>query len=348
MLDTNTKPTTLSKGSGCGCKIAPAVLEAILKDVKNEGIFPSLVAGFETKDDAAAWRLDNGMLLLSTTDFFTPIVDDPFDFARVAATNALSDIYAMGGKPIFSLAVLGFPVEKYENSVVTQILNGASEVCKAAGIPIAGGHSINIPEPVFGLVVNGMVEEKYLKKNSTAKSGDLLFLTKSIGTGIVSAASKRGKANEEHVKASIESMCTLNKAGAELAKISGVNAMTDITGFGLLGHIIEMCEGSGLSAEIDFKNVQLLPGVPEYAAQFIFPDNTPRIWNAAEKKTTGIAGPSFISLCDPQTSGGILISVSENGVEEVKKFFKANGLEKYLLPIGRMMQKGEFAVKVIE
>lgn len=348
MLDTNTKPTTLSKGSGCGCKIAPAVLEAILKDVKNEGIFPSLVAGFETKDDAAAWRLDNGMLLLSTTDFFTPIVDDPFDFGRVAATNALSDIYAMGGKPIFSLAVLGFPVEKYENSVVTQILNGASEVCKAAGIPIAGGHSINIPEPVFGLVVNGMVEEKYLKKNSTAKSGDLLFLTKSIGTGIVSAASKRGKANEEHVKASIESMCTLNKAGAELAKISGVNAMTDITGFGLLGHIIEMCEGSGLSAEIDFKNVQLLPGVPEYAAQFIFPDNTPRIWNAAEKKTTGIAGPSFIPLCDPQTSGGILISVSENGVEEVKKFFKANGLEKYLLPIGRMMQKGEFAVKVIE
>ncbi|MFN8167039.1 MAG: selenide, water dikinase SelD [Bacteroidia bacterium] len=337
----------LSLGSGCGCKIAPAVLETILKEVKNEGVFPSLVAGFETKDDAAAWRLPDGKILLSTTDFFTPIVEDPFDFGRVAAANALSDIYAMGGTPAFALAVLGFPIEKHGPEMVTAILNGASTICRQAGVPITGGHSINIAEPVFGLVVNGIVEEKFLKKNSTAKIGDVLFLTKSIGTGVISAANKRGKADPEHVKASIESMATLNKIGAELAKIPGVNAMTDVTGFGLLGHLIEMCEGANLSAQIEYKKLRLLPGVESYAAQFIFPDNTTRIWNAIEKKVSGITGPEFIPLCDPQTSGGILISVSPDSIPQVQSLFQSNGLSDYATPFGQLLQKENVVVKVL-
>ncbi|MFZ7144834.1 MAG: selenide, water dikinase SelD, partial [Bacteroidota bacterium] len=224
------KLTQYSKGSGCGCKIAPAVLETILKNVKSTQGFPDLIAGNENNEDAAVWKISNEQYLLSTTDFFTPIVDDPFYFGKIAAANSLSDIYAMGGTPVFALAILGFPIDKLPIEVVGEIMRGANEVCAEAGIPIAGGHSIDIPEPVFGLVVNGLVKPEHLKKNKGAQTGDQLFLTKPIGSGVVASALKRGAASKEHVDAAIASMCRLNKIGAELAKIKGVNAMTDVTG----------------------------------------------------------------------------------------------------------------------
>ncbi len=341
----NIKLTQMSHGSGCGCKIGPAVLEKILNKGAAGKKFPLLAGGYETNDDAAVWDAGDNYLL-STTDFFTPIVDDPFDFGRIAAANALSDIYAMGGKPAFALAILGFPLDKLPVETAREILDGAKEICSRAEIPIAGGHSIDIPEPVFGLAVNGYVKKEKLKKNNTAKEGDILFLTKPLGTGIISSAQKKGKVREEHLQKAIESMTTLNEAGAELGNLAAVHAMTDVTGFGLLGHLIEMCEGSGVSAEIDYKKIPLLPGADEYAAQFIFPDNTYRNWNAYENKVTGINGPSFITLCDPQTSGGLLISAGESArttLEEIFKLFKINYSE-----IGRITLLNDFTVFVQE
>jgi selenide,water dikinase len=340
----NIRLTQMSHGSGCGCKIEPALLEKILnKNAGEKNQFISLIGGYETNDDAAVW--DNGEnYLLSTTDFFTPIVDDPFDFGQIAAANALSDIYAMGGRPSFALAILGFPVDKLPADVAKEIIAGAKAVCTKAGIPIAGGHSIDIPEPVFGLVVNGFVDKNNLKKNNTARENDLLFLTKPLGTGIIASAQKRGKVKEEDLMKAIDVMTTLNSVGAELGKIPGVHAMTDITGFGLLGHLIEMCEGSGLSAEIDYKKIPLLSGVEEYASQFIFPDNTYRNWNAYEKKVTGINGPSFITLCDPQTSGGLLIAVDGS----LKNKITGNDFNLVFSEIGRMLPLNDRAVSVLE
>ncbi len=346
-MNTEIKLTQLSKGSGCGCKIAPAVLENILQKVKLNNSYPNLIAGNDGNEDAAVWKLDDELLLLSTTDFFTPIVDDPYLFGKIAAANSLSDIYAMGGKPIFALAILGFPVDKLPVEIVGEIMRGANELCALAGIPIGGGHSIDISEPVFGLVVNGLVKTNHLKRNKGAKVGDQLFLTKSIGTGIVSAALKRNKVNAEHLVAAVESMTQLNLIGVELAKFSGVHAMTDITGFGLVGHLIEMCEGSNVSAMLNYKNIKLLPGVEEYMTQFIFPDNTYRNWNAYEKKVSGVNGPEFISLCDPQTSGGLLLSVASENVDQVRELFQKNGLENYLESIGEIVDRKEKIVEVI-
>lgn len=336
--------TTLSKGSGCGCKIAPAVLQQFLKPANTR--YDSLIGGYETNDDAAVWKLDEENLLLSTTDFFTPIVDDPFDFGRIAAANALSDIYAMGGTPLFSLAILGFPVDKLSPDIAALIMDGGRKVCDEAGIPIAGGHSIDIPEPVFGLAVTGRVGLKHLKANNTAKEGDLLFLTKAIGTGVISAALKREKLLPEHLAPAIDSMTRLNKFGSIVSGIKGVSAMTDITGFGLVGHLIEMCEGSKLSATIEHGKIKLLPGVDQYMSQFIFPDNTYRNWNAYEKKVNGVNGPEFITLSDPQTSGGLLIAVSENAASELIWEMNENGLKEFTEPIGQLAAPGEFAVYV--
>ncbi len=346
-MNTEIKLTQLSKGSGCGCKIAPAILENILQKVKLNNTYPNLIAGNDGNEDAAVWKLDDEHLLLSTTDFFTPIVDDPYLFGKIAAANSLSDIYAMGGKPIFALAILGFPVDKLPIEMVGEIMRGANELCALAGIPIGGGHSIDISEPVFGLVVNGIVNSKNLKRNKGAQAGDLLFLTKSIGTGIVSAALKKNKVNTEHLSAAVESMIQLNLIGEELGKIIGVHAMTDITGFGLIGHLIEMCEGSNVSATINYKNIKLLPGVEGYMTQFIFPDNTYRNWNAYEKKVSGVNGPEFISLCDPQTSGGLLLSVAPETAEQVKDLFIKNGLENYLEPIGEIIDRKEKIIEVL-
>ena len=345
-MNSEIKLTQYSKGSGCGCKIAPAVLETILKNVKSPGGFTDLIAGHENNEDAAVWKISEEQYLLSTTDFFTPIVDDPFYFGKIAAANSLSDIYAMGGKPVFALAILGFPIDKLPIEVVGEIMRGANEVCTEAGIPIAGGHSIDIPEPVFGLVVNGLVKPEHLKKNKGAKIGDQLFLTKAIGSGVIASALKRGVASKEHVNGAVESMCKLNKIGAELAKINGVNAMTDVTGFGLIGHLIEMCEASNVSANVNYQNLKLLPGVKEYMDKFIFPDNTYRNWNAYEKKVSGVNGPEFIPLCDPQTSGGLLISVESGSVSLVKQLLEESGFSEFAKSIGEISEAGEKVVVV--
>ena len=348
LIEEKLKLTQYSHGSGCGCKIEPAVLEKILNGSGIQKEFSSLIAGYETKDDAAVWDLGKDNYLLSTTDFFTPIVDDPFDFGRISAANALSDIYAMGGKPAFALAILGFPVSKLPVEVAQKIIAGAKSVCDAANIPLAGGHSIDIPEPVFGLVVNGFVEKKYLKKNNTAKEGDILFLTKPLGTGIMASAMKREKISEKDLSAAVEIMTRLNSIGEKLAKIDGLNAMTDVTGFGLLGHLIEMCEGSGLSAILDYQSVLKIEGVEKYTDQFIFPDNTYRNWNAYEKKVSGINGPAFITLCDPQTSGGLLIAVDEKKKESVIDLLNEEGLKEFTIPVGVLTAKKDVVVEVRE
>ena len=340
--------TQFSHGSGCGCKIEPAVLEKILNNSGTQKKFSSLIAGYETKDDAAVWDLGNENYLLSTTDFFTPIVDDPYDFGRISAANALSDIYAMGGKPAFALAILGFPVSKLPVEIAQKIISGAKSVCDLAGIPIAGGHSIDIPEPIFGLVVNGFVEKKFLKRNNTAKAGDILFLTKPLGTGIMASALKRKKISEKDLAMTVEIMSRLNSIGEKLARIEGLHAMTDVTGFGLIGHLIEMCEGSGLSAVLDYKSVPMIDGIEKYTDQFIFPDNTYRNWNAYEKKVSGIIGPAFITLCDPQTSGGLLIAVDEKKKNEVIELLKSEMLEDFIRPVGYLTERQGVVVKVRE
>jgi selenide,water dikinase len=302
--------TEFSHGSGCGCKIAPAVLEEILKSDRSNTRFENLLVGYESRDDAAVMELNGSdQCLISTVDFFTPIVDDPFHFGGIAAANALSDIYAMGGSPILATAILGLPVEKIPADIARQIIEGGRSICEEAGIPLAGGHSIDTLEPFFGLSVNGLVLKKNLKKNNTAKVGNLLFLTKPLGTGIISSAAKRGKASEEHIKLSIELMSALNRVGEKLGAMESVHAMTDVTGFGLLGHLTEMTEGSGCSAILEYKRIPLIPGIETYMQQFIFPDNTYRNWNAYEKKVKGVNGPEFIPFCDPQTSGGLLVAV---------------------------------------
>jgi selenide,water dikinase len=343
---TEIKLTRFSHGSGCGCKIEPAVLEKILNNENPGSKFSSLAGGYETKDDAAVWDLGENYLL-STTDFFTPIVDDPFEFGMIAAANALSDIYAMGGKPAFALAILGFPVNELPVEIAKEIVSGAKHICDKAGIPLAGGHSIDIPEPVFGLAVNGFVEKKYLKKNNSGKPGDVLFLTKPLGIGIMASAMKRDKIRPEEVTSLIKLLCRLNDVGEKVAKISGVNAMTDVTGFGFLGHLAEMCEGSNVSAEIDYKKILLIDGVQKYMEQFIFPDNTYRNWNSYEKKVSGINGPAFISLSDPQTSGGLLIAAREESVTEITELFIQHNLQQHIEPVGKLISKKDKLITLL-
>jgi selenide,water dikinase len=304
--------------------------------------------GNESSDDAAVLELPGGDCLVSTVDFFTPIVDNAFDFGRIAAANAVSDVYAMGGKPVLATAILGFPVDKLPAELAGKILEGAREICDQAGIPLAGGHSIDIPEPVFGLSVNGIVRKEFLKRNNTACAGDLLFLTKPLGIGILSSAAKRGVASEEETRRSVETMTQLNDCGPELAAIRGVHAMTDVTGFGLLGHLLEMCEGSGLSAEIRLSRLRHLEGALSHRERFVFPDNTYRNWNAYEKKVKGINGPEFISLCDPQTSGGLLVAVSPDAAEAVVEVLRRHSLNNHTEPIGSFSAAGPAGVTVTE
>jgi len=276
--------TQYSHGAGCGCKIAPKVLDEILKTNISVPDNKNLLVGNSSKDDAAVYGLENGMALISTTDFFMPIVDDAFDFGRIAAANSISDVYAMGGKPLLAIAVLGWPVEKLPVELAQKIIDGGRTICNEAGIPLAGGHSIDSPEPIFGLAVTGIVNKEDLKKNNTAEEGDLIFLTKPLGVGILSTAQKRGLLKEEHLQMMIEQMTTLNKTGESLGKIKGVTAMTDVTGFGLFGHLIEMAEGSGLGAEIYYDKIPVADGVKEYISQRIFPDATTRNWSSYSDK----------------------------------------------------------------
>lgn len=344
------KLTQFSHGAGCGCKIAPAVLDKILQSDKALGDFPELLVGNSSKDDAAAYNLGNGHALISTTDFFTPIVDDAFAFGKIAAANAISDVYAMGGKPILAIAILGWPVDKLPAELAQQVLEGAREICREAGIPLAGGHSIDTPEPIFGLAVNGLTEITRLKQNNTAKKGDLLFLTKPIGVGILATAQKRECIRPEHLAVLLNQLCKLNKTGELLGKIEGVHAMTDVTGFGLLGHLIEMAEGSGLGAELYYSKIPILEAVKEYLPQRIVPDATYRNWNGYSSKVGFAPGvnvmEAFTILPDPQTNGGLLIAVSPQSVAEVQALFTKEGLADFIEPIGVMTEQGEKTVFV--
>src|SRR6186713_1092867 len=342
--------TQYSHGAGCGCKIAPKVLDEILKTNISVPDNKNLLVGNSSKDDAAVYDLENGMALISTTDFFMPIVDDAFDFGRIAAANSISDVYAMGGKPLLAIAVLGWPVEKLPVELAQKIIDGGRTICKEAGIPLAGGHSIDSPEPIFGLAVTGIVNKEDLKKNNTAEEGDLIFLTKPLGVGILSTAQKRGLLKPEHLRGMISQMTALNSIGEELGKMKGITAMTDITGFGLLGHLLEMAEGSGLSADLYYEKIRVADGVKDYITQRIFPDATTRNWSSYSDKIKFEKGvnvmEAFTLLPDPQTNGGLLISVKESAKDEVIGLFKKEGLEKFIEPIGRFISKGEKLVEV--
>ncbi len=327
------KLTQYSHGAGCGCKIAPAVLDKILHSEFKSMNFPNLLVGNESKDDAAVFELDNGTCIISTTDFFMPIVDDAFTFGKIASVNAISDVYAMGGKPMMALAILGWPVEKLSTELAQHVLDGSREICAKAGIPLAGGHSIDSPEPIFGLAVTGTVEKKNLKRNNTAKAGDILYLTKPIGIGIITTAQKRGLAEADDVTEAVRVMTELNTIGAEFGKMSYVNAMTDVTGFGLLGHLIEVCEGSGVSAELDYQQIPLIRNLQTYLSKFIYPDNTMRNWQSYEKKVKGIGSESLLTLCDPQTSGGLLVCIDKQYQEE----FESKFMSGILKPIGKLV-----------
>ncbi len=344
------KLTQYSHGAGCGCKIAPAVLEQILKGQTTTINDAKLLVGNASKDDAAVYYLENGTALISTTDFFMPIVDDSYDFGRIAAANAISDVYAMGGKPLVAIAILGWPVEKLPAELAQQLIAGGRATCDAAGIPLAGGHSIDSTEPMFGLAVTGIVPIENLKQNNTAKEGDVLFLTKPLGVGILSTAQKRGVLTPELQALMTEQMSALNNIGEALGKIKGVHAMTDVTGFGLLGHLIEMADGSGLGAEVYYNKLQILDGAKEYLAQRIVPDATFRNWNSYSAQVgfeTGVdVMQAFSILPDPQTNGGLLISVAPESVDEVTALFEANGLGSFIEPIGKMTAKGDKTIKV--
>lgn len=308
--------TQFSKGSGCGCKIAPAKLKEILDCSAGAQIInPLLLVGNGTNDDAAVLDIGNGQLLISTTDFFTPIVDDAYDFGAIAAANAISDVYAMGGKPVLAIAVFGWPVEKLSAELAAQVLDGAKATCAKAGITLAGGHSIDSPEPFFGLSVNGITSQSNLKKNIGAQTGDKIYITKPIGTGILATAQKREKLAEEDAIRLLENLKQLNSIGAELGQHSFVHAMTDITGFGIIGHLIEMAEGSQLSARVDYSKVPLIEGLQAYTQQYIYPDNTMRNWSAYQGKVQGIVGESLLTLCDPQTNGGLMVAVDSEQCE---------------------------------
>ncbi|MBK8338864.1 MAG: selenide, water dikinase SelD [Flavobacteriales bacterium] len=303
--------TQYSHGAGCGCKIAPAVLDTILKSDLGTFPDPRLLVGYGTKDDAAVYDIGEGRALISTVDFFSPIVDDAFDFGRIAATNALSDVYAMGGRPLLAVAVLGWPVEKLPPELAARVVEGGRQACHAAGIALAGGHSIDAPEPFFGLAVTGEAPIAHIKRNDTARPGDTLWLTKPLGIGILSTAMKRGTLRAEHIHIATEAMCRSNQVGTALGAYTGVSAMTDVTGFGLLGHLLEMCEGSGTSAVLEFGAIPVLPEALSYLAMGAYPDGSFRNWKSYSTKVHGAEGlDRMMVLADPQTSGGLLIATS--------------------------------------
>lgn len=307
--------TEYSHGAGCGCKISPQILDGILQTRLSLPTFPALVVGHDSKDDAAVVDLGNGEGIISTTDFFMPIVDDPFDFGRIAATNAISDIYAMGGQPIMAIAILGWPVNKLPADVAARVVDGGRQACAEAGIPLAGGHSIDAPEPIFGLAVTGRVRLEHLKRNDQAQAGHRLYLTKPLGVGILSTAQKRKVLDDEHLHIARDSMCTLNAIGADLALLNGISAMTDVTGFGLLGHLLEVCEGSGVKATLKMDKLPLLPYTEHYRQKGSVPGGTQRNYASYGHKAGAITEAQQQILCDPQTSGGLLVAVDPSAEE---------------------------------
>lgn len=300
---------------------------------------PNLLVGNDTADDAAVYDIGNGQAIVSTTDFFMPIVDDPFDFGQIAATNAMSDIFAMGGRPLMAIAILGFPINKLPAEVAQQIVEGGRFACRQAGITLAGGHSIDNPEPIFGLAVTGMISTKQVKRNASAEAGCELFLTKPLGIGILTTAEKQGKLKPEHKNLARDAMCEMNIIGAEFAKVDEITAMTDVTGFGLLGHLSEICQGSNVNAEIDFSNIQTLEGVKEYIAQGAVPGGTQRNFDSYGHLLSPISHEQKAILCDPQTSGGLLIAVRPQAVEKVQNIAKKQNVSLYR--VGKLIHKTE-------
>ena len=305
---------------------------------------PNLLVGNETADDAAVYDLGNGTAIISTTDFFMPIVDDPFDFGRIAATNAISDIFAMGGKPIMGIAILGFPTNVLPAEVAQKIVDGGRFACHQAGIALAGGHSIDSPEPIFGLAVTGVIDTEKVKRNASAKSGCKLYMTKPLGIGILTTAEKKGKLKPEHQGLATAAMCQMNSIGSQFSQVDGVTAMTDVTGFGLLGHLIEICEGSNLSAVVFADKIKTLDGVKDYIAQGCVPGGTGRNFDSYGHKVGALTEEQKAILCDPQTSGGLLVAVEPNSVQTVIEIAKDAGIDLY--EVGELKPKSELDVVV--
>jgi selenide,water dikinase len=326
--DLNIKLTSFSHGGGCGCKIAPGVLAEILKKSSGFPVPKELMVGIETADDAAVYRLNDEQALIATTDFFMPIVDDPFDFGRIAATNAISDVYAMGGTPIMALALVGMPVNKLPLEVIGQIIRGGESICAEAGIPIAGGHTIDSVEPIYGLVVLGLVHPSKVKRNADAKAGDKLILGKPLGVGVLSAALKKDALDAAGYAAMIANTTKLNKPGKALSELTGVHALTDVTGFGLLGHLLELSRGAGLTARLKMADIPLLPGVLKLAENGYVTGASGRNWAGYGDDVVlanSISPAQQMLLTDPQTSGGLLVSCGADTVEEILALFRREG-----------------------
>jgi len=338
--------TEYSHGSGCGCKIAPALLDDMLRSSLPAAVYPQLVVGNESRDDAAVYDLGDGSSVISTTDFFMPIVDDPFEFGQIAATNAISDIYAMGGKPLMAIAIFGWPIDKLGPEVARQVIEGGRHACHNAGIPLAGGHSIDAPEPIFGLAVTGLVANQHIKRNNQARPGCRLFLTKPLGIGVLSTAQKKKLLSPEHTRLAPDTMCQLNRVGAEFATLAGVSAMTDVTGFGLLGHLLEICEGSGLHAVVDYQRVPKLPQLDTYLELGCSPGGAQRNFDSYGHKLAPMSERQRQILCDPQTSGGLLVAVSSEAEAAFLEMASAHGLQ--LQAIGELRTPDPAAAGIIE
>ena len=327
---TDYKLTAYSHGAGCGCKIAPAVLDQMLHTTIPQLPHAKLLVGNASRDDAAVYDIGGGEAVISTTDFFMPIVDDAYDFGRIASANAISDVYAMGGRPLLAIAILGWPVDKLPPEVAARVLEGARSICAEAGIPLAGGHSIDSPEPIFGLAVTGIVNITHLKRNDTATAGSELYLTKPLGVGMLTTAQKKGILRDEDAAIAPTQMMQLNTIGQALGRLAAVTALTDVTGFGLLGHLAEVCEGSNLTADLDFSQVPRLAAAETYRQQGSIPGGTGRNWASYGHKVSGLGGPLTDEqrqwLCDPQTSGGLLVCVAPEGRETVLEEFARQGL----------------------
>ncbi|MFZ1496957.1 MAG: selenide, water dikinase SelD [Saprospiraceae bacterium] len=341
------KLTQYSHGAGCGCKIAPKVLDSILQHHSDKFHFPNLLVGNEERDDAAVFDLGDGTGIISTTDFFMPIVDDPFDFGQIASVNAISDVYAMGGTPLLAIAILGWPINLLPPEVANKVIEGSRAVCYKSGIPLAGGHSIDSPEPIFGLAVTGRVAIQNLKKNGGAKVGDKLFLTKPIGVGILTTAQKKEKLLPDHSQLAKTTMLQLNNIGAEFGKLTYVSAMTDVTGFGLLGHLSEMCAASDLSAQIVFEDVPTFDKtiIDYYLREKCVPGGTSRNWDSYGYKIAPISEYQKQILCDPQTSGGLLVAIGSEYEHDFIQIAAEHHLE--LQSIGVMVPKQAYSIRVV-
>ncbi|MBL3555428.1 MULTISPECIES: selenide, water dikinase SelD [Marinobacter] len=344
----STRLTEFSHGAGCGCKIAPDVLDRILHTTTPDFHDPRLLVGNASRDDAAVMDVGNGLGIISTTDFFMPVVDDAYDFGRIAAANAISDVYAMGGKPLMAIAILGWPVNQLAPEIASQVIEGGRAVCADAGIALAGGHSIDSPEPIFGLAVTGQVPVNRIVRNDTAQTGDLLYLTKPLGVGILTSALKKRQITEADLAVAVETMCSLNKVGEVFAAMEGVHAMTDVTGFGLAGHLMEICRGSGVGATINRNAVPQLSNLARYIDADCIPGGSHRNAASLGNAFEGLTDQDRTLLCDPQTSGGLLVCVAEEHRVAFEKKASEHGLA--LHPFGRLHDRGsdECLVQVID